>query len=216
MKKTILIFTALFLSLVAQAQDDFESKTYLGVKMGGNISRMLSNPTIKQDLQNGLTGGIVFKHISQKSLGIQIELNYVQAGWSEQLETESVYTRQLNYIQLPFMTHLSLGNRTQFVLNLGPYISYLLSESEEINLAEGTIEKDYYGKEADGKGDFGLCFGIGMGQKTAIGLFQLEARISSSLTDIFTTNPISGLSSSKSFTGEVCLYYLVDLKKKKK
>lgn len=216
MKKTILIFTALFLTLVAHAQDDFESETYLGVKMGGNISRILSKPTIKQDLQNGLTGGIVFKHISQKSLGIQIELNYVQAGWSEQLESESVYTRQLNYIQLPFMSHMSLGNKTKFVLNLGPYVSYLLSESEKINLGEGTKENYYYGKKADGKGDFGLCFGIGMGQNTAIGLFQLEARISSSLTDIFTTNPIPGLSSSKSLTAEVCLYYLVDLKSRKK
>lgn len=216
MNKTILILITLFLSLLANAQEDFKSETYFGVKMGGNNSRMLSTPNVKQDLHNGLTGGMVFKHLSQKSLGIQIELNYIQAGWSEKLDAESIYTRHLNYIQLPFMSHLSLGNKTRFVFNLGPYVSYLLSESEEVSLAEGTIEKDYYGKKADGKGDFGLCMGLGIGQKTAIGMFQLESRISSSLTDIFTTNPISGFSSSKSLNAELCLYYLVDLKRRKK
>ncbi len=216
MTKTILIFITLFFPLLVQAQNDFVSETYFGIKMGGNNSRLLSRPNIKQDLNNGLTGGIVFKHISQKSMGIQIELNYVQAGWTETLDGENAYTRHLNYIQLPFMSHLSLGNRTKFVFNLGPYVSYLLSENEDIYLAEGSNEEAYYGKEADGKGDFGLCVGLGVGQHTAIGLFQLEGRISSSLTDVFTSNPISGFSSSKILNAEISLYYLLDLKKKKK
>ncbi len=216
MNKTILIFIALFFPLLAQAQDDFESETYFGVKMGGNVSSLLSKPTIKQDLNNGLIGGMVFKHISQKSLGIQIELNYMQAGWTEKLDGENAYNRQLDYIQLPFMSHLSLGNKTKFIFNLGPYVSYLLSESEKINLEESTAEKAHYRKEADGKGDFGLCVGLGMGQHTAIGLFQLEGRISSSLTDVFTSKPIGGFSSSKILNAEVCLYYLVDLKRKRK
>lgn len=213
MKKAILVISIIFLSVVAYTQNVFEPGAYFGIKLGGNISRLLSDPTINQKINLGLTSGIVFKHISQKNLGIQIELNYKQAGWSESLDSTNTYKRRLNYIQLPFMTHINLGNKkTRFIFNIGPYVSYLLSENEKISLLEEVEEKDYYRKKIENRTEFGLCLGLGLSRNTSIGLFQFESRISSSLTDIFNSNSDSPFSSSKNLNIELSSYYLIDYK----
>lgn len=214
MKKTILIIISLFLSVIVYAQNDFESETYFGVKIGGNISGIISDPIFKQKIHTGLTSGLIFKFISQENLGVQFELNYMQAGWSEKLDSTNIYKRRLNYIQLPFMTHVNLGNqKTRFLLNMGPYVSYLLSEKEQINLLEGEEEKDYYRKKSNNKTGFGLCLGFGILQHTSMGLFQAEIRVSSSLTDIFKNTNVSHISSSKNLYAELSLSYLLDFKK---
>lgn len=211
MKKAILIIALIFFSLVVYTQNAFEPETYFGIKIGGNVSGIVFDPSISQNINSGFTGGVIFKHISQKSLGIQIELNYTQAGWNESLDSTNSYIRQLNYIQLPFMTHVNLGNgKTRFVFNIGPYLSYLLSEREKINLLEEEEEKDYYGKKVHNKIGLGLCFGFGISRPTSIGLFQVESRISTSLNDIFKNTTDTPFSSSKNLCAELGLSYLID------
>ncbi len=67
MKKTFVIIATLFLSVTVYSQNRFEPETYFGIKLGGNISGIISDPTINQKVNTGLTSGIVFKHISQKN-----------------------------------------------------------------------------------------------------------------------------------------------------
>lgn len=217
MKKTILFIITLFLTVNVNSQNDFETETYFGIKIGGNISGIISDPIIKQKIYTGLTSGLIFKHISQQGLGIQIELNFKQVGWNENLDSTNTYKRRLNYIQIPFMTHVNLENqKTRFLLNMGPYVSYLLSEKEQINLLEGEEEKDYYRKKSNNKTGFGLCLGFGISQHTSMGLFQAEIRVSSSLTDIFKNTTVSHISYSKNLFAEFSLSYLFDYKALKK
>lgn len=211
MKKTILIITTLLLSVIVYAQDEFEPETYFGIRLGGNSSGIFSDPLINQEFYPGVTSGLVFKHISQKSLGIQIELNYNQAGWSESLYSTNTYKRRLNYIQLPFMSHVSLGNKkTRYVINLGPYVSYLLSEKEEIDLLGEAREKGYYTKGIDNKAEIGFCFGVGVSRHTSIGLFQAEARVSSGISDVFKSTTESPYASSKNISAGLSISYLID------
>lgn len=211
MKKTLILTVTIFLSVIVYSQNRFEPETHFGIKLGGNISALLSDPIISQKINTGSTSGVVFKHISQKSLGIQIELNYKQLGWNENLDSTNTYKRRLNFIELPFMTHVNLGNqKTRFVINLGPYISYLLSDNEKINLLDGIEEKEYYGEKIDNKAGFGLCLGLGISRNTSIGLFQMESRISSSLTDNFKSKSDSPFSSSKNLNAELSLSYMID------
>jgi hypothetical protein len=217
MKKTLLLTVALFITAFVYSQNPFEPETYFGIKLGGNISGILSDSTISQKINPGLTGGLVFKNISEKSFGIQIELNYQQSGWNENLDSANTYKRRLNFIKLPFMTHVNLGNqKTRFVINFGPYISYLLSEKEKINLLDGHEEKEYYGHKIDNKVGYGLCLGLGISRRTSIGLFQVESRISSSLTNIFKSSADSLFFSSKDLNVELSLSYMIDCKNLKK
>lgn len=211
MKNTVLILATLFLSVIVYAQEEFVPETYFGIKLGGNSTGIFSDPLIIQNIYPGLTSGLVFKHISQKSLGIQMELNYNQAGWSENLYSTNTYIRRLDYIQLPIMSHVSLGNKKmRYVINLGPYVSYLLSEKEEIDLMTEAREKDYYRKAIDNKAEVGFCFGVGVSRHTSIGLFQAEARVSSGLTDIFKKTQEVPYATSKNISAGLSISYMID------
>lgn len=216
-KYIILLFALSFFSIHAYNQNVFVPETNLGIKVGGILSTVDFKPSVQQELNFGFTGGIVFKHISQKSLGVQLELNYMQAGWSEKLDTTNTYSRRLDYIQIPFMTHVNFGNgKTRFVLNLGPSFSFLVSEKESLNLISEEEEKEYYNINIDNRLGFGLCLGLGISRQTSIGLFQLEGRINQSLTNIFSSGSDSMFEYSRSQTVEVALYYLLDYKNIKK
>ena len=213
MKKTVLIIATLFLAFVVSAQEEFEPETYFGIKLGANTAGIFSDPLIYQKINPGFASGLVFKHVSQKNMGIQMELNYNQVGWSENLDSTNTYKRRLDYIQLPFMTQITLGKqKTQYVINLGPYVSYLLSDKEEINLVDEDEEKSYYGQNVRNKAEIGFCFGLGVLRHTSMGLFQLELRGSTSITDVFKNTTDSPYASSKNINAEITLAYMIDYK----
>lgn len=93
--KIILIFllTTPFLSL-----GQFVPKTSFGVKQGIVFSTLFSEEGI-HTYKAGYQGGIVFKHISEPKLGIQLELNYTQKGWTDNYNNSDLYQRKLHYLQ---------------------------------------------------------------------------------------------------------------------
>lgn len=211
-----LLTVLLAFALTAQAQDEptpkieFKPEMSVGVKAGASLSQVGFTPTVRQKLTNGYTAGVIFKYLSVPSLGIQAEVNYIQKGWTESLEPTSTYSRRLNYLEVPFMTHIEIGKKSsRFILHLGPKASFLISESEEIDLQNGEEAPEYYGTGIDYKFDIGLCLGVGYGFRTSIGTFQLESRFGYSLSDIL--NDERSFSSSKNQGGEVTLSYLFNL-----
>lgn len=211
MRKNIILLNLLVLiSISGYSQKPFSPETNLGVKFGGTASRVGFDPKIYQGVQAGFTGGLVFKHIAQRSLGIQLELNYLQIGWSEIIESGSHYSRQLDYIQIPFMTHVCAGTgNVRFVFNLGPYFSYLISDQEK-NETFPQEEQTYYKQAIDNRADFGFCLGLGTTIGTEIGLFQIEGRANFSLTNIFLDTPETPFVASHNQFVEISLAYLMD------
>ncbi len=236
MRKFIFLLLVLAITTITvSSQYVFKKETNIGVKSGGTLNMVTFDPAVDLKLNFGYTGGIVFKHIEQKSVGIQLELNFLQVGWNEVMNSPFSYSRRLNYIQIPFMTHFSFGEgKTRFIFNIGPYGTVLLSENEKSNLIVGynlmkdelgnfvvdedgnfVVDEDvYYGKELDSKVEFGLCAGIGLSWYTSSGIFQLEARFNQSLINLFNPNE-SVLSSSKNQIVEITLSYLLDFHAKK-
>lgn len=214
MRKIVFPIIILILSsLVIKAQTAFEPETNFGIKLGGVTSRVAFDPTIIQYFDYNIIGGFVFKHIAQKGLGIQVELNYLQAGWNESLDSTSNYQRQLNYLQLPLMTHVNIGaGKTRIVFNLGSYISFLISDKEKINLINEEEEKIYYRTKIENKMQFGLCVGLGVSRYTSFGIFHIEGRINLSLGNIFENTAETPFDSSTAQIAELSLYYLIDLK----
>ncbi len=211
-RKAIILYLFIFFSAYfVTAQNDFQKETNIGVKLGGNISRAGFDPVISQRLYYGFTGGLVFKHISEENLGIQIELNYMQAGWEENLDSTNSYERRLNYIQLPFMTHLIIGKRkTKFILHFGPYLSYLINESAKINIINESEEKEYYKVKVTNRVEFGLCLGLGFDHYTSIGIFQFECRYNFGLSNIFKNSTETPFTYSRNTTLELTALYSID------
>lgn len=212
MKTTLFASLLLLCSLAASAQDLFVPETKVGIKGGVNLSRFNFEPDITQEFRTGYTAGLVFKHIAQPKLGVQLEVNYVQRGWSEILSDGSSYTRTLDYVEVPFMTHVAFGRNTRFILNLGPNASFLLSNPDSIApLTPGNTE-GYYQKEIDSNFMIALSLGIGLAKITSFGEFQLEARLTQGFNDLLGNN--QGVSMSNSTNVGVTLAYLLSTRKK--
>ena len=188
MKKLILLLL-LFPFMEINAQEKFKPQTMLGINGGINASEVYFSPSVKQIPTFGYLGGVVLKHISEPHLGIQLELNFTQKGWKENLDSSNVYARKFNYLELPFMTHIEIGqNNSKLVVNIGPTFSYLLSNSETIHLIDEYNNKTYYNTKIDNKIELGLCLGIGFIQSTVIGDFQFESRFYQGINNIFKNN----------------------------
>lgn len=199
----------------------------IGVNGGVNMNSVSFSPTVKQKNLMGVNGGVTARYISEKYFkmicGAQIELNFSQHGWDEYYEDypELSYTRNMNYVEIPFLAHLAFGKERglQFFIHAGPQIGFLLGDSGKISGDwEGTTENTYitteqHGKAIDNKFDYGIAAGAGIELRTKAGNFQLEGRYYYALSDFYGNTKRDFFSRSAHGAITVKLAYLFDLKK---
>ena len=202
MRKRLYI-TALLLAMtgaVATAQvESPRSSLEVGVAGGMNLSRMETQPSIRQGLRHGLNGGISARYTSEKYFSMicaaQLEVNFSQRGMIEDFDdgTSNYYSRLANYVEVPFFAHLAWGkeeNGLQFFLNLGPQFGFLLGESEKYHGDWKTENRPstirpIYGKAIENKFEYGIAAGLGLEYKSNIGNFFIEGRYFYGLSDVF-------------------------------
>lgn len=191
----------------------------IGVAGGLNFNRMDFQPSMRQKMYNGMNGGVSIRYTSEKYFSMicaaQLEINFSQKGWEEDFDdgTANRYCRQLNYIEVPLLAHLSWGkeqNGLQFFINLGPQFGFFIGDSETY---EGTWTPDerptslrpVYGKEVYNKFDYGIAGGAGIELKTKAGNFFVEGRYYYGLADIFNNSKLDdfGRSANQTITARI-------------
>lgn len=208
------ILTVLLLALISikgYSQDKFVPEWNFGVNFGPTFSTMsfvttepgMSVPT---KMLQQYKGGLSVRYISEKSLGFIAELNYSQQGYEQKFSEELSnlkYSRTLSYIQIPFLTHIYFGNKGRVFINLGPQISFVVSDSEKKNDAfttwlatppDSTHVVAHYGTKVQHKLDYGLVAGMGFELRTGAGNFLIEGRYYMGFSDIYKshkTDPFS-------------------------
>lgn len=196
----ILLLAGLF-TLPIGAQEKFKKEWNVGVGFGPTFSsvdfRRADGAGFRKKSFMQYHGGISVRYLTEKNLGLIAELNYAQQGWEQEFRENPEYAHKhtLNYFELPVMTHIYFGRKVRFVINLGPKISYLMSDSEEMNkalsdyLSSGNagpneITHQYF-RKPDKKFDYGIIVGAGVELRTGIGHFMLEGRYTFGLGDIY-------------------------------
>ncbi|HEY3388462.1 MAG TPA: porin family protein, partial [Prolixibacteraceae bacterium] len=214
----LLLLSGFSIALFAQPKD-FKPELYIGLKGGMTFSKVRFYPNVIESFEQGNSGGIMFRFISEPHIGFQVEVNYTQKGWKE----DSVgYSRRLNYISVPVMTHVNIGKKAfRFTINLGPEIAYMISEEEKFKSQTAILPTDpgyhaYFGKPTDTQLDFLFTAGIGMEYHLkGGGAFALEGRAVYSLPNLF--NPDNyPYKVSQSNGAQVTLAYMFQLNKRKK
>ena len=195
-------------SLMAQVRLD-KPEMYVGVTAGATGSMVMFNPAVTQSYLQGYNGGLVFRYIAEKNVGMQVELNFSQRGWKE---TSGLFTKQLNYIELPFMTHIYMGKKNRFFINLGPKISYLLSEKTLVNGTTISTETQQT-TAVQNVFDYGLCGGIGFLFNINGNQFQLDTRAYYALSDIYSNDNRDYFDASNNASLSVNLAWLFRLDK---
>ncbi|MBN2481731.1 MAG: PorT family protein [Bacteroidales bacterium] len=190
MKKTWTTFSVLlFLSLHVAAQDVFSPSTHLGLHTGMNLCRTRFSPSIQQHLFKANQTGLIFRHISEPQIGLQVELNFSQKGWIENRDTLGEYKRVLQTIDVPVTAVFLFGKkRLKLSFVIGPYLSYRKKENEVLNISDTAYFKDYYLKPLEHKLEFGLIGGLGLEWHHHIGIFALRGSFSYSLSKMFPLN----------------------------
>ena len=180
------IFVAIFLCMaslsICHAQKStFKQELAVGASFGLNFSSVSFAPKVPTKMKLGFNGGATIRWNTEPNLGIQAELNFTQHGWEEKFEEKPQYkySRTVNYMELPFLTHIHFGSkRVRVFVNLGPKIGYALSESTESNLngenPNANRPDEQHTLEVQKKFDWGLCGGPGIELRTGIGSFLLE------------------------------------------
>ena len=220
MRRSYIVLLLLLVSLMSMAQPRLRTpEIYVGAHAGVMASTMLFRPNVaKIDImQSPLTmnGGLVFRYAAHKVCAIQVEANYMQRGWREQiaLGTGSTmdYTRQLDYIEIPLLMHLYFGKqRFRGFINLGPQIGYCIRDIA--TQLPSTITSPQY-QPIEKPFDWGLASGLGCYYRTKkIGLFQLEARFNFSMGTTYNDRKVDYFSQSNAMNLSLNLAYLWEIK----
>lgn len=220
----------LLLTIVSNLQAQVEEPRRLleiGFAGGMNMSSMDLQPSMRQKMLNGANGGITLRYTSEKYFSMicaaQLEVNFSQRGLTENFDdgTDNLYSRTINYIEVPFFAHLSWGkeqNGLQFFINLGPQFGFYISDSEKY---EGNWKPEerpeslrpIYGKDIYNKFDYGIAGGAGLELKTKAGNFFIEGRYYYGLADIFNNSKTDDFGRSANQTISVRLGYSIAILK---
>lgn len=219
---TLLILVGLIciMTPVNAQKSTFDQQIAVGVSFGTTASSVSFMPKVNTKLKLGFMGGLTLRWDTEKNLGLQGELNYSQQGWEEKFEEnpQYKYSRTLNYIELPILTHIYFGNdRFKFFVNLGPKVGFSIGESTDENLsgAEANKVNEQHNMSVEKKFDWGLCGGPGIELRTGIGYFLLEGRYYYALGDVFKSRKEDFFSKSSSQVISGKITYLIPLKHKK-
>lgn len=194
--RIIFILTGLLTLTLANAQTSFKQELLIGASFGTTFSSVSFAPKVQTKQLMGFMGGFIARWNTENHIGLQAELNYSQNGWDEDFadfpDKDYKYTRTINYLEFPFLTHIYFGGkRARFFINLGPKIGYLLSESTSQNVS-GADLGNWITKQHDTpvrySFSWGLCGGPGFELRTGVGTFSLEGRYYYALGDIYSNS----------------------------
>ena len=180
----------------AEKKQPFAQDLRIGARGGVNFTKVAFRPQIKESYALKYSGGFVARWVTERHFGLQAELGYSMRGWEREfisdrhIEAGHEYSRELNYLELPLMTHIYFGKKAvRCFFNLGPQASLFLSEKEKTNINVSTITdpSDFQevGKPIENKFDWGICGGGGFEVFTRTGSYIVEARYYYGLGNIF-------------------------------
>lgn len=241
MKHPLLSLFLLFYPLLLTAQvGSHRNEFAVGVNGGYVLSNVGFVPKVTQTFHGGMTGGVSFRYISEKYFqtlcSIHAEINYVQAGWKEDivnLQNEPVlnkntglaeeYSRTINYIQVPVFAHLAWGKEQrgfQFFFQAGPQFGYMLNESTQMNFElnqanmkdRANTETTQYKMPVEHKFDYGIVAGIGVEYSLPkVGHLLLDARYYYGLGNLYGDTKRNYFARSNLSNIQLRLSYLFDI-----
>jgi len=222
-----LLFFIAFTGAGVQAQNTFRQEWTIGGSAGAGFASISLRPKIIQSTWVGYNGGLTVRWITEKNLGLQIEVNLSQKGWKENIdmmdETGSLsmsnpfYVRKMNYIDIPLFTHIYFGSdKVRFFVDLGPQIGFFVSETTSQNLNGESIPNrpnEQHTMPVENRFEWGLGGGPGMEFRSGIGYFLLEGRYFYALSDFYGTRRGDAFSKASNQVISVKLTYLVPFRK---
>lgn len=195
-KNRILLIASVFILYTHSLYAKKQPEVALGLIQGVVYPTMSFQPEVVQQASFQYHGGIALRYIAEKNVGIQAELSYSQRGWTESSSSSESFSKQIDYIELPLLTHIYIGReKTRFFIQLGPKIRYAIQE-KNTNTYTNSTEHQHI-TPIENSFDYSLLGGIGLEIRTKkIGYFQLETRYDFGIGDVYSNRKADHFSRS--------------------
>lgn len=187
---------------------EYRSDLVIGFNAGVALNTISFDPSIKQKMHVGPNAGLTIRYTCEKYFktycALQVELNYAQLGWKEEIFNSKneplpdTYVRHQHYVQLPLLAHLAWGREKQGFMGYlvaGPQVGFCVGEASERSDiwtvgADGLPDRPnnmsaQYDMPIENKFDYGITAGIGVELSTRAGHILLEGRYYYALSDIY-------------------------------
>ena len=242
-KKTAILLLSLLMSAATFGQVGSHRNDFaVGFNGGYTLNSISFVPKVPQKMLGGKTFGVTARYVCEKYFNticaVQLEVNYAELGWREDILSVNdepcknnvtglpeEYERRQKYIQMPVLAHLGFGREVsgaKFFVNLGPQFGLNLSEKTTTNFdisnamntdpsrVSSVIAQDTM--KIERKFDYGITAGLGMEYSLKrSGHILLEARYYYGLGSIFSDSKADYFSRSNHNTIIFKATYLFDL-----
>ena len=236
MRKIIIFLFAFSPFFLYAQQNQILHEVALGVNGGVNfykVSFLHNNPMAAQELGDvgmsmGMKGGVTARYISMKHFGVQLEMNWVQSGWSEKFNNGDYIngvnfsgveiSRRLNYIEIPLLSHIYFGKKTRFFVNLGPKLGILAfygelktnMTSEQMAVFKPDDPRIY--DKGHNSFDYGLCVGGGLNLQFGRLHTILEGRYTFGFGDVYSNSKSDVYQRSNNQNVAITMAFLLPIK----
>ena len=241
MKK--LINVALLLGVLSFTTTSFAQKGdfTIGARGGVNISKLCcGSMELNEDyvFGEGPSFGITASYSFSKYIYLVAELDYatqggkrngmqaITPGTSNILYAKFDNKTVLNYLELPVMARLTMGDKFKYYVNAGPYIGYLLS-AKNVTSGSSAVYSDKAGTKIEHNGlqsfnsdkdikdqmqtiNFGLCGGIGGGYTFGKHGIWLDGRYVLGMPNIRKNTAVNGENSTGSIMAGIGYTYTIN------
>lgn len=220
--RNLILFTAIVWGSVAAlecgAQTHYSSRISVGAHAGLDLSMVNFSPSVRQSMLPGANAGLNFRYTEENHFGFVVEVNWEQRGWKENFDGAPFsYSRTVDFIHIPFMSHIYFGNRHKFFINLGPSIGFRIGDAVKSNFDYEHVSSvpdfplhtsQQYGYPTKAKVDFGISGGLGgeLGINSRNSLY-LEARYYFGIANLLPAGRADHFKSSNPMTLSVSLGY---------
>jgi hypothetical protein len=118
----------------------------------------------------GFSYGAAFQYNFPRLISLRTNVSFERKGFTAPFTTtdltgtptgEETIHENFDYITIPLLTRISIGEKIHFFANVGPYIGYLIKQAQVTEMTED--HPRYEGEATDNfnKIDYGLTAGIG-------------------------------------------------------
>jgi len=189
----------------------FEPHLKIGGSYGLTFSRVDFQPYKKQKFVYGNNPNLELFYSSQPNVGVKLVFGILKKGWKVENDTTGLYTKEMDYSNISFTTHIEIWQKRKFnlLIDVGPYIGFLKQEKEIVK-SNNYIEI-FTGKKIDNKFEFGFIGGTGVQYNLKNHSFFVAINYYNSLTNIFNPSEDFQYFASRNQTLGINFGYLIKL-----
>ncbi|AFL83872.1 hypothetical protein Belba_1240 [Belliella baltica DSM 15883] len=216
MHKTFTLFLLLFLGTLSE---NLLAQTSIGFRGGYSSSNYSyrfrpGSPVTRTGGITAPTYSLVIEQFLAKNAGAQIEIQYLQLGYTQRDTLDQTNQTTFEFIKVPFMSNFYFGNKGRFHIKIGTHFGYMLNAADPIREYETPGVLPTYGGIEDRPRKFlyGLSAGAGLSKLFGKSTLAGEVRFSYDFNRPETQNRVFDMTSTNL---EFTLSYLFQIIKPK-